>query len=175
MDSKKGASVTFRIDKDYEKTLRTLAKESRVSLNTLVNQIFGKYAEFETFTEKFGTVRMSADTFRRILDAMDEKSIAEVAVRGGSQEAKEFILFKWKEISLQNVIEFVRMYFDFCGYGRCDLEQTESKVRASIHHDFQHKGSIYLKHFLESLIQGTLDREAKTVTTRDTVTLEFRA
>jgi hypothetical protein len=66
------------------------------------------------------------------------------------------------------------MYFDFCGYGRCDLKQTEGKITASVHHDFQKKGSLYLKHFLESLIQTALNKETKTITTADTITLQFR-
>jgi hypothetical protein len=174
MDAKKGSSVTFRIDQKYEEALRELAKERRISLNTLANQIFGNFVEFEVFAQKFGTVRMSSDTFRRIIDTMDEKEIIEVAIRGGSQEAKEFILFKWKELNLQNVVDFIRMYFDFCGYGRCDLEQTEGKITVSVHHDFQKKGSLYLKHFLESLIQTSLNKETKTITTADTITLQFR-
>lgn len=173
MDSKKGSSITFRIDKNYEPVLRALAKGNRVSLNTLANQIFGNYVEFEIFMEKFGTVRMSADTFRRILSSMNDKDIIDAAIRGGSQEAKEFVLFKWKKISLQSITEFIRMYFDFCKYGRCDLSQTESRIIVSIHHDFQQKGSLYLKHFLESLIQATLNKQSKIITTRDTVTLEF--
>jgi hypothetical protein len=174
LNGKNGTTITFRIDKSYEPILRALAKENKVSLNTLVNQIFGSYVEFETFLEKFGTVRMSSDTFRRVLNSMDEKSIIDVAIRGGSQEVKEFVLFKWKEINLQNVVEFIKMYFDFCKYGRCDLVQTEGKVVASIHHDFQQKGSLYLKHFLKSMIQTLLERQPKIITTSDTVTLEFR-
>jgi hypothetical protein len=172
--SKKSTSITFRIDESSEQALRALANENRVSLNTLANQIFGRFVEFETFAEKFGTVRMSSDTFRRILDSMDEDQITDMAIRGGSQEAKEFILFKWKEVNLENIIEFIRMYFDLCGYGRCDLKRTEGKITISVHHDFQKKGSLYLKHFLESLIQAGLDKQCKTVTTRDTVTLSFQ-
>ncbi|MDC8438289.1 MAG: toxin-antitoxin system HicB family antitoxin, partial [Candidatus Nitrosotenuis sp.] len=40
MSAKKTASLTFRIDEKFEKVLRKTAKERRVSLNTLANQIF---------------------------------------------------------------------------------------------------------------------------------------
>jgi hypothetical protein len=175
MSSKKTSSVTFRIDEDYSKSLRDLAEEQSVSLNTLVNQIFGKYVEQEVFTKKFGVLKVSTDTFRRILSKIPEKEIVELGIRAGSQEAKEFILFKWKKLNLQTVIEFLRFYFDYCGYGRADMEQTEGEVSLSVHHDLKEKGSLYLKHFVEGLIRTALDKSCRTTITEDTVTISFQA
>ena len=154
--------------------LREIAEENKTSLNTLANQIFGNYVEFELYAKKFGTLRMSTDTFRRLLATMDEKNIVEVATRCGSQEAKEFILFKWKKIDLETITDFIKVYFDLCGYGRCNIEETEGKITFSVHHDLQEKGSIFLKHLFESLIQTTLDREGKTTITNDTITVDFQ-
>ena len=172
--NKKTSSISFRIDEEYEKVLRQIAEENKTSLNTLANQIFGNYVEFEIYAKKFGTLRMSTDTFRRVLATMDDKNIMEIATRCGSQEAKEFILFKWKEINLETVTDFIKKYFDLCGYGRCNLEETEGRIIFSVHHDLQKKGTMFLKHFFESLIQSTLDRECKTTITNDTITIDFQ-
>ena len=174
MSDKKTSSISFRINEEYEKVLRTIAKENKTSLNTLANQIFGNYVEFELYAKKFGTLRMSTDTFRRMLDDMDEKSVTETATRCGSQEAKEFILFKWKEINSKTVTNFIRMYFDLCGYGRCNMDEGEGNVIFSVHHDLQEKGSLFLKHLFESLIRTTLDKDCKTNVTRDTITISFQ-
>ena len=85
MSSKKTSSISFRINEKYEKVLRKISEENKTSLNTLANQIFGNYVEFELYAKKFGTLRMSTDTFRRMLDGMDEKNIIEIATRCGSQ------------------------------------------------------------------------------------------
>lgn len=172
--SKKSSSITFRIDEKSEKGLRKLAESNRVSLNTLANQIFSDFIECEVFTKKFGTLKMSTDTFRRILATISENDLIDLAVRGGSQEAKEFILFKWKELNSNIVTDFIKFYFEFCGYGRCDMEKKEGKVSISVHHDLKEKGSLYLKHFLESLIRSTLDKPCNVTTTEDTVTLSFQ-
>jgi len=115
MSSKKTSSISFRINEEYEKVLRDIAEKNKISLNTLANQIFGNYAEFEIYAKKFGTLRTSTDTFRRLLNGMDEKNLVEVATRCGSQEAKEFVLFKWKEINSKTVTDFIKIYFDLCG------------------------------------------------------------
>ena len=174
MSSKKTSSISFRIDEEYEKVLRRLADENKTSLNTLANQIFGNYVEFELYAKKFGILKMSTDTFRRILEGLDENKIVDIATRCGSQEAKEFILFKWKRLDAQTLIDFIRIYFDLCGYGRCSLDETEGNVTFSVHHDLQEKGSLFLKHFFESLIRTALDKDCRTETTRDTVTIAYQ-
>lgn len=171
---KRTSSITFRINEDYDKALRKIAEKQNTSLNTLANQIFSQYLEKDVFSEKFGMLKMSTDTFRRMLSKISEKDIVNLATRVGSQEAKEFILFKWKKLDLDSVTEFVQLLFDYCGYGRSHMKKTESKISFSVHHDLKEKGSLYLKHFLESLIQTTLERNCETNTTEDVVTISFQ-
>ena len=172
---KKSESITFRIDEKYDTILRKIADEKKISLNTLANQIFGNYVELEVYLQKFGVLKLSTDSFRRILAILDDKNIVEVATRAGSLEAKEFILFKWKELNLQTVTDFIKIFFDVCGFGRCDLEINPSKVSLSAHHDLKEKGSLYIKHFLESLIRTSLNKSCKTTITEDSVTIEFQS
>lgn len=172
---KKSESITFRIDEKYDTILRKIADEKKISLNTLANQIFGNYVELEVYLQKFGVLKLSTDSFRRILAILNDKNIVEVATRAGSLEAKEFILFKWKELNLQTVTDFIKIFFDVCGFGRCDLEINPSKVSLSAHHDLKEKGSLYIKHFLESLIRTSLNKSCKTTITEDSVTVEFQS
>ena len=52
---KKTSTVSFRIDKEYDQILRREAEEKRITLNTLVNQIFGEYVEWHKYVKQFGT------------------------------------------------------------------------------------------------------------------------
>jgi hypothetical protein len=147
--SKKTSTITFRIDEKYEKGLRKEAEEKRISLNTLANQIFGDHVELDQYMKKFGMVEMSKGSFRELLNTLDEKNIINFAKSVGSKEPKDFILFKWKEITVKSITDFIKMYFEHCGYGMCDMESDESVSTVSIHHEFGKKGSIFLKAFLE--------------------------
>jgi len=173
MINKKTSTITFRITESYEKALRKVAGEKKISLNTLANQIFGNYVELERYMGKFGVLMMSQDAFSSILTALDEKQLIQLASDIGSKEPKEFILFKWKDMNSEFVTDFITVYFEHCGYGTCDLEQTESEIVFSIHHKLGKKGTIYLKTFLESLIQSTLEKSCKTITTEESVTIRF--
>ena len=171
--SKKTSTITFRIDEKYEKGLRKEAEEKRISLNTLANQIFGDHVELDQYMKKFGMVEMSKGSFRVLLDSLDEKNIINFAKSIGSKEPKDFILFKWKEISSHSISEFIKVYFEHCGYGTCDMEKEDSVNTVSIHHEFGKKGSVFLKAFLEAIIQSTLDKEGEVITTENSVTLNF--
>ena len=173
MKSKKTSTITFRIDEEYEKGLRKEAEEKRISMNILANQIFGDHVEFDQFMKKFGMVEMSKGSFKDLLDSLDEKNIINFAKSIGSKEPKDFILFKWKELTSDSVSEFIKMYFERCGYGMCDMEMDDSSSNVSVHHDFGRKGSIFLKAFLEAIIQSTLERESNVTITDNSVTLKF--
>ncbi len=45
-------------------TLRKIADEKKISLNTLANRIFGNYVELEVYFQKFGILKLSTDSFR---------------------------------------------------------------------------------------------------------------
>jgi hypothetical protein len=171
--TKKTSTITFRIDEKYEKGLRKEAEEKRISLNTLANQIFGDHVELDQYMKKFGMVEMSKGSFRELLNSLDEKNIINFAKSVGSKEPKDFILFKWKELTTQSISNFIKMYFEHCGYGMCDMQVEDNVSTVSVHHEFGKKGSIFLKGFLEAIIQSTLEKEGNVVTTDNSVTLKF--
>ena len=173
MTAKKTSTITFRIDEKYTKGLRKEAEEKRISLNTLANQIFGDHVEYDQFMKKFGMIEMSKGSFKELLSSLDEKSIINFAKSIGSTEPKDFILFKWKRLTPDSVTEFIKMYFEHCGYGMCDMQTDESVSEVSVHHDFGKKGSIFLRAFLESIVQSSLERDANVTITSNSVTLKF--
>ena len=170
---KKTSTITFRLDEELEKGLRKEAEEKRVTLNTLANQIFGTHAEFGQFMKKFGIVEMSKGAFKEILNLLDEKNIINLAKSIGAKEPRDFILFKWKKLTSDSVSEFIKMYFEHCGYGMCDMQREESNNTISVHHDFGKNGSIFLKAFLEAIIHSTLEKEANVIITENSVSLTF--
>lgn len=174
MSSKKTSTFTFRIDKEYEKALREEAQSKKITVNTLANQIFGDYVEWQRYMERFGTIVLSREAFKCVLDLLDEKNILNLAVEIGEKAPKEFILFKWKGISTDNVIKFIRMYFDHCGYGTHDQTKTEDKITFSIRHDLGKKGSLFLKTFLETLIISTLGKSCNSTVTANSLVLGFQ-
>jgi hypothetical protein len=47
-----------------------------------------------------------------------------LGIKIGSKTPREFILFKWKEITNENVIEFIKMFSTHCINGEYDYTNT---------------------------------------------------
>lgn len=173
--TKKSSTISFRIDEDYLKKLKEETLEKKISLNTLANQIFGEYI-WKRYIERFGIVSMSKDAFKYILDSLDDKQITELATTIGQKAPKEFILFKWKKIDSENIVNFIKMYFGHCGYGQYDYAKDieNSNHIFSIHHDFGRKGSIFLKSFLETLLKSTLQKDCQSIVTENSLAIFFK-
>ncbi|SRR5579883_2561233 len=174
MSSKKTTTFTFRIDKEYEKVLREEAEERKITVNTLANQIFGEYVEWQRYMEKFGTIVLSREAFKTALELLDDKDVSILAADIAEKAPKEFILFKWKGVSPDTVTKFIKMYFDHCGYGTHDEARAGGSVTFSVRHGLGRKGSLFLKAFLETLIRSTLGKSCSSTTTTNSLVLSFQ-
>lgn len=173
MNSKKTSTITFRIDKEYEKILRQDSELKGVSLNVLANQIFRDYAEWDRYMKSFGTIVLSRDAFKLIIDELDEKSVISLGVKIGESAPKEFILFKWKDLNSYNVTSFMKMFFDHCGYGKYDHQTQHDKHIFGIRHDLGYRGSLFLKSYLEAVIRSTLGKQCVSTVSDNSLTVSF--
>ena len=65
----KTVTRSFRINESAFLALEEEAKKRNISLNTLVNQLFLSYANFDRYFQSLGMLKMSKVTFRKILKA----------------------------------------------------------------------------------------------------------
>jgi hypothetical protein len=61
---------------------------------------------------------------------------------------REFILFRYKEINRDSILSFLKIYFKHCRYGEYDQTLNQFSVK----HDLGIKGSLFLKTFIESML-----------------------
>jgi hypothetical protein len=171
---KKTATISFRMDSKYEQLLRIEAEEKKVSLNTLANQIFGERLEWQRYIERFGTIVMSKDAFKLILEFLSEEKVIDLAISIASKAPMEFILFKWKDLNSDNVINFVRMFFGHCGYGQYDYVKDKGTNKFSIRHELGRKGSLFLTTYIKTVVKSTLGKDSETISADNSITVSFR-
>ena len=171
---KKTATISFRINSEYEQLLRNEAEEKKVSLNTLANQIFGEHLEWHRYMERFGTIIISKDAFKLVLESLSEEKVTDLAINIASKAPKEFILFKWKDLNSDSVINFVRMFFGHCGYGQYDYVKDKTTNKFSIRHELGRKGSLFLTTYIKTVVKSTLGKDSETISADNSITISFR-
>jgi hypothetical protein len=100
----KTVTRSFRINESAFLALEEEAKKRNISLNTLVNQLFMSYANFDRYFQRLGMLKMSKVTFRKILNAAPANEIVEVAREVAQNSSRIIILARYGTLSLTSVL-----------------------------------------------------------------------
>jgi hypothetical protein len=78
---------SFRISETAFLALEEEAKKRNISINTLVNQLFLSFANFDRYFQKFGMTKISKVAYRKTLRSVPDNELTELA--RGSTEQRE--------------------------------------------------------------------------------------
>jgi len=146
-------TVSFRIGEKAFKALQNEAKKNNTSLNTLANQLFTAYAEYDRFLQKFRMIKVSNPTFKLILNAATKEAVVEAGRHAGSSIPITFILARTGEINATNAVEYLRMMGTYAGlFDYSELSGT-GKTSLTLTHDLGANGSLFLASYVEALFK----------------------
>lgn len=147
-------TISFRISESAFKALQEDAKKNNISLNTLANQLFMTFAEYDRFLQKFHMIKLSSPTFKRILNAATKEAIVEAGRSAGASVPESFILAKMGQIDTTNAVEYLRLMGAYANL--FDYSQVAPTGRNSITltHDLGLNGSLFLTSYVESLFKS---------------------
>jgi len=149
-------TVSFRVPSDLRIILEDEARRSKVTLNTLVTQIFARFASWGQFSGRLKLLPVNKDLLREIFQPMQKERIIEIAKRLGETTGREEILFLFQKVNPQTVLEYMDVWtshFDACKH------QYDGKTHFyTVHHDVNLNFSLFTKEYLSSMIQSTIPR-----------------
>ena len=166
----KTVTISFRISETAFKALQEDARKHNVSLNTLANQLFVTYSEYDRYLAKFRMIKLSAPTFKRVLNASTADAIADAGKMAGASVPVSFILAQKGEYTLANAIDYLRL----TGAHANLFDYTESiasgSVSVTLTHDLGPHGSLFLANYVEALLKP-LGSGLKVIQYPDAVTI----
>ncbi len=168
--AKKSVTVSFRVNEDSYRALQEDAAHHNISINTLVNQLFASYANLDRYFDKIGFFKISKPTFTRVLNAASEKELIEAARLSGADTAKIFALERYGTLSLGTVLDFLRAvseYGNFTGYN--EVKNPQGKRVITLTHGYGEKGSLFIEHYVRSILEAIDARPAMTSTEHSVV------
>jgi hypothetical protein len=143
-----------------------------ISVNTLVNQLFMSYANFDRYFQRLGLIKISKVTFRKILNAAPANEIVEVAREVAQNSSTVIILAKYGTMSLTSVLEYLNNYADYSSFvERSEVVSPGGKRVITLIHSYGEKGSIFVKAYAKALFE-LIDMEPKLSSTENSVTIE---
>jgi len=170
---KKEKTVTrsFRISESVFKGLEQDASNRRITVNTLVNQLFLRHVDFDRFFDQIGQIRLSRPTFSRILNACPDEVISEIARLSGKDTPKAIIHAKYGVFSLTTVLNYIRIAVVNGGYAEYSEVEAQGKRTITLMHNMGQKWSILMRHYFESLFE-LVGHQPKITSSENSVTIE---
>jgi hypothetical protein len=169
---KRTLTGTFRIPEDVYKAIQQEAKERRISLNTLVNQVLYARVFEEIPAVKAMFVMMPKAVYSEFLSSVSEERAKQIGQADALRIAKSIILARHGEVTLEAVIEHLRLFAERSGYGQFSDLRNHNKRIVTIIHEFGQKGSVLFASHAEALFQ-TAGLRPKIITTEEALVVEI--
>lgn len=168
----KTVTVSLRISETAFKAIHGDAKKLNLSFNTLANQIFHTYSDYDRFMMKFRMVKIALPTLKRIFDAATEEEIARAGEAAGGNIPESVILAMKGELSVDNALGYLQAMGTYSNmFDYSEIVRGEG-VSITLAHEFGSKGSLFLSSYVESMF-SLLGKQVKAVQFQDSVSLEI--
>jgi hypothetical protein len=148
---RKTENRSFRLDASTLGGLEQEAERKKVSVNTLVSQILAHYVEIDRQWERLGQITIQSNTFKIIFDALSEQGLLEAAAWGGSNIPKAYVLSKWGNLTVDNLVLFIKEKGLSGWYEYSETEQEQKVI--TLNHSMGIKWSEFLSIYMKLAFQ----------------------
>ena len=172
LNSKKTTTITFRLDDDILKRLREESSKRQVSTNTLANQAFRRFLEWDIYEPVSGFVMINKPVFTEIFGKMTGPEISSIATKIGKNEVKDIALFMRGRMDLISFLSWfeTRMVNSSVQVSHTIINSSHTYV---MKHDIGKNWSLYHKTILELIFQEVFGRKIIVKADKNTISFHF--
>jgi HicB-like protein involved in pilus formation len=174
--SSRNESLTFRIEHDNVKGLRTQAESQGISLNSLVNQILKSFLEWHIFEPKVGMVPLSKPVVEELFTKMSKEQIIEIARRVGNNEVQNSAMFmKGGKMDLDSFLSWFENRMKNSSIQMSHTFDEKSRTHTYImKHDICENWSLYFKEILLYIFNEIYEKKVDITTSYTMLTFRFK-
>jgi hypothetical protein len=172
--SKSQRSVTrsFRIDGLAFAAIQEEAKKRRISVNTLVNQLFLSFADVDRHFQNMRMTRVPNEILRELLHSVPDEKLIQLGEELSPSVCETFALSVYGEFSLSTAIAALRRISLFRGIEYNEVVHAGTTT-ITLTHSLGSQYSTFESQILKSLFEK-LGLRPRVRSNSDSVSLEFR-
>lgn len=172
LPSKKTSTITFRLDDEILKKLRAESDKRQVSTNTLANQAFRRFLEWDIYEPVSGFVMINKPVFAEIFGKMKQDEIVSIASKIGKNEVRDIALFmkgRMDPVSFMSWFE-TRMINSSVQVSHTNIDGVHTYV---MKHEIGKNWSVYHKTILELIFDEVFGRKIQVKADKSTISFTF--
>lgn len=170
--SKKTSTITFRLDEDTIKRLRTVSGKKQVSTNTLVNQALRQFLDWGMYEPTSGFVLINKHVFTNIFGKLKQKEIVDVASRVGKDEVKNIAMFMKGKIDIESFLSWFEIRMINSAVQVSTIHE-DSFHRYVMKHELGKNWSLYHKIVLESIFAEVFHKKMDVKIDKTIISFEY--
>jgi hypothetical protein len=173
-------NISFRVRKDRLGQLRQEAKEKRISVNTLANQIFDSYVNFESSASKADVIPVSKQALMSLLDGYDDEEEIKAKARQVSKKiGKDIVLQLRGKYDFEALLDMFDSWLKATGFPYRKNTDAEEKNRHTfiIQRNMGRKYSVFAAEGIRALFEPMVTKGVESSITDNSIviTVEGRA
>lgn len=176
MSNKSGGSVSrnFRFDNASARWLQFESERKGVSLNSLVNNIFRKYSEFDRLAERTEMVTLSQYLLAMLIESVPDAELADKVFHFGKKMGHDSVLFWKKKVNVETLRDYLSSTMcEYCNLAEYDVDvDTDTLI---LTHNLGPKGTIFLTAYIDGLIMGSMGTRVHIQSNFSTITFSFKS
>lgn len=168
-------SVTrsIRIEKELDEALQKLAKNEKMTVNSIVGRQVRRYVDWDRYTEKFHMVEISPD----LLQEMMSRYTLDEARQLGRKMSKDVIRVSiqaiFVNVTVENALEFLRRFSLYTRRFEFEDSVEGRKHVLLLRHSMGDNWSAYLGGLIEELFEVGLKVKTRQTVVPEACTVEF--
>jgi HicB-like protein involved in pilus formation len=172
----KNQTLTFRIDQDNVKKLRTEAGSQGISLNSLINQILKSFLEWHIFEPKVGMVPLPKPVVEEIFTKMSKEQLTDIAMRVGKHELQNAAMFmKGGKMDLDSFLSWFENRMKNSSIQMSHAFNEKDRTHTYImKHDICENWSLYFKEILLYIFNEVFGKRVDITTSDTMLTFKFK-
>jgi hypothetical protein len=149
----KTATASFRLDEAALSAIQEDARKQNVSVNTLLNQLVLTYANYDRPMKRFHMVKLPASTFKHLLEAATNETVADAGDSTGRDVPKTYIRARWGDLTVENALSYLKITADYTNLFEYSEVARSGKINVTLSHDFGAKGSLFLQRYVQAIFE----------------------
>jgi predicted DNA-binding ribbon-helix-helix protein len=164
-------NFSSRLNKDFFSVLEKEALSKNISINSLVNNILGKYVSLDRHAQDIELISLTKRAVTNIFNGMEENKITQLSLEVGGVVHRELVFLKFDEMTFDNLMYV--LVINASRYGSVKHTSKDSKHNICIHHGTCMEFSNFLSKTHEIMADHLSIRMSSTNIDQNTICMEF--
>lgn len=165
-------TISFRLDPQIIDKLSKAAKEDKITLNALVDQVFDNYVHWERRSVSAGWILVKNDVMKLFIESLNERTLRRLAARSAKIVLKDTLLSISGRIDLESWLLVTKYRSVRSNFVYQELRNV-GVVKIVITHGMGPKWSLFHKIYYAQMLKD-LGRKASVDSTANSLVIEIK-